>query len=177
LKEVEKDFNFYVSTPIKNKIFFDSNVGQCKTILIGTDQKMVKTSPKLFKPSVENLGFHDAFERRLKKSIVESAYKKELPVSAFSNFYLDGSLEQNLDDLFINYGGSKNYYTKNAKNSVKSIDDLKESSNLWSLNRNNNVSRVYPNSTSTLLSGNLLISTKESEGAFNTNLVSIKDPS
>merc|ERR1712146_22230 len=43
--------------------------------------------------------------------------------------------------------------------------------------RNNNISKIYPNSNNTLLSGNLLIGTKEGEGAFNTNLVSIKDPS
>jgi hypothetical protein len=38
------------------------------------------------------------------------------------------------------------------------------------------VSRVYPNYNKVLLSGNLLIGSKESEGGFNTNLVSIKNP-
>jgi hypothetical protein len=44
------------------------------------------------------------------------------------------------------------------------------------LGRNNSVSRVYPNFNKTLLSGNLLIGAKEGEGSFNTNLVSIKNP-
>lgn len=177
LKEVEKDFNFYVSTPIKNKVFLDTNIGQRKTALMGADLKIVKTSPSLTKSDVKNLDFHNAFERKLKKGVAEGAYKKELPVNVLSNFYSNESLEQNLDDLFVNYGSSKNYYTKNSKNNVKSVDDLKEPLNLWGLSRNNSISKIFPNSNSVLLSGNLLISTKEGEGAFNTNLVSIKDPS
>merc|ERR1711998_348669 len=126
----EKDFNFYVSTPIKNKIFFDASVSQRKTTLIGAYPKATKINPHLFKSSVKDLDFHNAFERKLKKGIAEGAYKKELPVNVFSVFYPDGSSGYNLDDLLINYGGSKNYYTKNMKNNLKNIDDLKEPTNL-----------------------------------------------
>jgi hypothetical protein len=48
---------------------------------------------------------------------------------------------------------------------------------MWLLTRSNSVNRVYPNFKKTTLGGNLLIGSKESEGGFNTNLVSIKNPS
>lgn len=41
----------------------------------------------------------------------------------------------------------------------------------------NNVGAIYPNYSESLLSGNLLIGSKEGDGDFNTNLVTIKDPS
>jgi len=59
---------------------------------------------------------------------------------------------------------------------LKGLGEFCDSADLWSLNKNNSISRVYPSLNRVLLSGNLLLSNKEGEGAFSTNLVSIKDP-
>lgn len=174
---MEKDFNFYVSTPVKNKIFFDSNVSQEKTNLIKTNLGVVSTKPSLFNLGEGVSGFYDAFERKVKKGIAEGAYKKELPLGTLSNFSSNVGVDQSLENLLSSYSSSSSYYAKSIKNSIKNIDDLRGLSGLWSLTRNNSVGRVYPNSNNILLSGNLLIAAKEGEGAFNTNLVSIKDPS
>jgi hypothetical protein len=69
----------------------------------------------------------------------------------------------------------KSFYAKNQKQPISSVEDI-NNENAWVLTRNNSVSRVYPNANKTLLAGNLLIGAKESEGGFNTNLVSIKNP-
>jgi len=77
----------------------------------------------------------------------------------------------------MEYRLSKNFYIKNAKFVLEGLDAMNSSNNLWLLNRNNSVNRVYPNFNKITLAGNLLIGSKESEGGFNTNLVSIKNPS
>merc|ERR1711939_413882 len=92
----------------------------------------------------------------------------------YTNFSTNNSLDLNLSE----YQLQKNYYNKNLKNSIKSLDEVNPNGldSFWSLQQSNNVARVYPNLNKTLLAGNLLISSKESEGSFNTNLVSIKNP-
>jgi len=82
-----------------------------------------------------------------------------------------------VDTNFLDYKLSKNFFNKNSKSPLKDLDGVNSNENLWLLNKNNSVQRVYPNFNKTLLSGNLLIGSKESEGGFNTNLVSIKSPS
>lgn len=57
LKEVEKDFNFYVSTPIKNKMFFNPDVGQKKTNLIQSNSRIVFTKTSFPNVKGEMLSF------------------------------------------------------------------------------------------------------------------------
>jgi hypothetical protein len=158
-------------------MFHDLSLNPKKINLIKATTTHIGSELMSFKLKSPKIDFHELFERKLKKGVAEGAYKKNIHADTLSNYYSDISSSQSLENLFFNYGSSKSYFLRNSKNSIRNLDDLKNPSNLWTLSRNNSVGRVYPNSNSVLLSGNLLISAKEGEGVFNTNLVSIKDPS
>jgi hypothetical protein len=82
-----------------------------------------------------------------------------------------------IDNNFLEYRLSKSFYFKNSKFVLNDLGSINSENNMWLLTRSNSVNRVYPNFKKTTLGGNLLIGSKESEGGFNTNLVSIKNPS
>lgn len=76
----------------------------------------------------------------------------------------------------LTYRFFKNYFSKNIKNTIKVSEDISSNRNFWLLSKNNNTTRIYPHLNKILLSGNLLINSREGEGDFNTNLTSIQNP-
>jgi len=174
LKEVEKDYNFYLSTPIKNKVpvlpvtqsngFYSINSGVFSNFdFIGNNIDSMPLKTKL----------SGLFMKNLKSQFEGGELKTNFYVSDRTIFLTNPYNKFKVDDVFTEYRFIKNFYNKNVLKTTTNLDSL---SDLWALNRNNNTSRVYPNINRVLLSGNLLIGSKESEGAFNTNLVSVKDP-
>jgi len=176
LKEVEKDFNFYVSTPVKGKLFLTTPQNTTNFSLLTSDffnmdgDKNISTTR--FK-----ININDYFTKKVKKKIEDGEFRSNYYLHDFYNFYYNSKNNYSLDNNFLDYRLGKGYYLRNIKNSIKNLDEINSESNLWLLNRNNSVSRVYPNLNKILLAGNLLIGSKESEGGFNTNLVSIRNPS
>ena len=127
---------------------------------------------------IADLDIRGSFTKQL-KSVVEGGELKSNIYSnglhsLHTNFPTNGGFSLNFSD----YQLQKNYYTKNLKNTLKGVDSINPQgvNDFWSLPQSNNVIRVFPNLNKVLLAGNLLISSKESEGSFNTNLVSIKNP-
>jgi hypothetical protein len=137
----------------------------------------VKINNEITNNNLDANSFDSYFTKQTKKSIEDGAVRNSIQTNDLSNFYNNPNNSPKLSDLYTEYGFVKSYYAKNVKNIVKSTEDLNNLTDNWSLSRNNNVSRVYPNNSKVLLSGNLLLSSKESEGGFNTNLVSIRNPS
>jgi len=113
------------------------------------------------------------FLKKVKSQLDEGAFKNNFYTEDTVNFFTSTSNKHVLDNILSEYRFVKNFYNKNT---TKSVNNLDNSLDLWTLSRNNNISRVYPNLNRTLLSGNLFLSNKEGEGSFNTNLVSIKNP-
>jgi len=177
LKEVEKDQNFYVSTPLKNKLFLNTKTNQSGVKLLDTNltNNLKLNNINNVEPNTYN--FNEYFTKQTKKTIEDGGVRNIFQTNDLSNFYNTPSNGFKINDVFNDYSFVKSYFSKNVKNIVKSTEDLNTLTDLWSLSRNNNVSRVYPNNSKILLSGNLLLSSKESEGGFNTNLVSIRNPS
>jgi hypothetical protein len=176
LKEVEKDFNFYVSTPIKNKIFTQPSITAVNTNVLDLN---FTTQPSVdgFKNNSSTADFYNNYERKYKDNLGEGSAKSRLTTNNLSGAYFSTINNLDLESLFSEYGNIRKYFSKNVKNTVKTLSDLEAPTNLWTLNRLNNVGSVYPNYAESLLSGNLFIGSKESDGEFNTNLVAIRDPS
>jgi len=115
----------------------------------------------------------NVFFKKVKSQLDEGSFKNNFYTKDTTNFFTNTPSTHILENILLEYRFIKNFYNKNTSKSVNSLDN---SVDLWSLSRNNNISRIYPNLNRTLLSGNLFLSNKENEGGFNTNLVSIKDP-
>jgi len=174
LKEVEKDYNFYVSTPIKNKLFTKSSI-QTNNINLLNYKLQTNTNNGLSTYN-DNIDFNNYFTKKIKKKVEDGEFRNSFYINDLNNYYYNSKLKYTLDDNFLDYRFGKNYYSKNIKNPIKTTEEINSESNLWSLNKINSISRIYPNLNKTLLAGNLLIGSKESEGSFNTNLVSIRNP-
>jgi hypothetical protein len=178
LKEVEKDFNFYVSTPIKSKLFFQNNTSNIGIDLLTTNSNIVSQSDGLkYKSINDSSKFYNTYERKYKDNLGEGNVKTNLTYRKFNNLYFSNYSNYDLESVYSEYITTRKYFQKNVKNNVKSFSELECTSNLWSLNRANNVSSVYPNYSNILLAGNLLLANKENDGDFNTNLMAIRDPS
>ena len=126
---------------------------------------------------LNSVDFYNTYERKYKDNLGGDNSKSKVSLNSLSSSYLSTINNLDLDNVFSEYSNVRKYFTKNVKNVVKTTTDLDAPANLWALNRLNSVASIYPNQSETLLSGNLLISSKESDGDFNTNLVPIKDPS
>lgn len=116
------------------------------------------------------------FVKNFRGTIENSEVFSTLGVVNYKNFYNTNFSGKALESTLLYYRFIKNFYAKNSKNVLGALEEQNTVENLWALNKNNNVTRIYPNLVKTLLSGNLLIGVKESEGGFNTNLVSLRDP-
>jgi hypothetical protein len=175
LKEVEKEFNFYASTPIKNKLFSDTTPHKTNFGLLNVGMVSDLSNLKLMSKESLSLPLLGNFTKQLKGVVEGGESKLNLNSSDFNSSL---STQNNLDLNFSEYQLQKSYYTKNLKNSLKSIDDISATdyNSFWTLSQSNNISRIYPSLSKVLLAGNLLIGSRESEGSFNTNLVSINNP-
>jgi len=173
LKEVEKEPNFYVSTPIKNKLFdgIELNYAKISPLNLNIINNGVVRNVDSTSINTNNMALKNSIG-----SIEGGEIKSVLNTNPMYLYLYSLKNILSLDTNFSEYRLSKNFYNKNSKFLLKGLDDVNSCENLWLLSRNNSISRVYPNLNKTMLSGNLLISSKESEGGFNTNLVSIKNP-
>jgi len=175
---VEKEFNFYASTPIKNKLFLETSQSKNNFDLLGVNSFDGAKFSKLTLNQDPAIGIKDNFTRQLKSVVEGGELKLNIRSNTSYNLYTSLSTNSSFDLNLSEYQLQKSYYSKNLKNSIKGLDEINPNGldSFWSLQQSNNVARVYPNLNKTLLAGNLLISSKESEGGFNTNLVSIKNP-
>jgi hypothetical protein len=81
------------------------------------------------------------------------------------------SQSNSLDSIFNKFKSIKFFFDKNkypAKNS--SVELLN-----FNFNKKNSVIQIYPNLVNQLLSGSMLINSKESSGSLNTNEINISD--
>jgi len=176
LREVEKEPNFYSTLPIKNKLFFPKAVTVGKSILLESPLRKLPTLGGDFSEKTGNVGETAPLLKNFRGAVENSEVFSPLLKVNYKNFYNTNLTTSSLEATLTNYRFAKNFYTKNSKNIVESLEGLTSLDNLWALNKNNSATRVYPNLVKTLLSGNLLIGVKESEGGFNTNLISVRDP-
>jgi hypothetical protein len=124
LKEVEKDYNFYVSSPIKNKLFSaEQNLSSSQSLLSvntinsnqGTGLNLATNSPS---------DFNELFLRRSAKKITDGEVRNTFNTSTsyIYNYNLKNSLS--LDSNFSDYKLTKNFYAKNQKQPISSIEDI-----------------------------------------------------
>jgi hypothetical protein len=176
LREIEKEPNFYSTLPIKNKLFFPKAVKVGKSILLESPLQKLPILGGDFNEKAGNVGEMAPFLKNFRGAVENSEVFSPLLKVNYKNFYTTNLTTSSLEATLTNYRFTKNFYTKNSKNIVESLEGLTSLDNLWALNKNNSAARVYPNLVKSLLSGNLLIGVKESEGGFNTNLISVRDP-
>jgi hypothetical protein len=128
LKEVEKDYNFYVSTPIKSKLFLNSaiknnNFNILKTQLTFSNNNKLNLCDK-------DTTFSTYFDKKVKKKIEDGEVRNSFYQSDLNNFSINNKLNYNLDNNFLDYRFEKNYYIKNIKNPIKSLDEVDGKANL-----------------------------------------------
>jgi hypothetical protein len=127
---VEKDFNFYVSTPIKNKIFTRNTDTLLKTTPLNLN---LATQSQTTSTSTSDLGpidFYNSYERKYKDSLGEGSVKSKVQVNSLSGSYFSTVNNLDLNSIFSEYAGTRKYFTKNVKNVIKTVEDLEAPTNL-----------------------------------------------
>jgi len=172
LKEVEKDLNFYVATPIKNKFLHKNNTLSKDLIILKNFQKIELKGSLDFTQSIDG-NLKTSLNKSLNKNISEGVIKKNMVLPNYNEY--TPNLINNIDTIFLNFKKNNLFFKKNEKQALKSLSETGLDVNLWNLNKKNNVQKIYPNNIKVLLSGNLLLNSQEGEGKFNTNSISIKN--
>jgi hypothetical protein len=116
LKEVEKDFNFYVSTPIKGKLFYQDSTLTSKINLLSTNQSFTPLTSNLrSKTPLGSTEFHDIYERKHKDSLGEGTIKAKLISNDFNSLHHPTPNKYNLDSLYFEYTNTRKYFQKIRK--------------------------------------------------------------
>jgi hypothetical protein len=129
LKEVEKEYNFYSSTPLKNKLFSKSLNSEENLNLLRSD--LLGSSFRTLKEPTKNLDFNfqEMFMKRMKKNIESGETRNNFFSTNFYNFFYNPKTNNTLDASNFEYKLLKNYFTKNAKNPIKGVDELEANAN------------------------------------------------
>jgi hypothetical protein len=131
LKEVEKDYNFYVSTPIKKKLFHDDNGLSVETNLLNAQPTFnLSSENSRTLNATNNIDFYNSYERKYKDNLSEGSIRTKVPLNKLSSSYFSTLHNFNLDDVFSEYTTSRKFFQKNVKNNIKSLDDLDKPLNL-----------------------------------------------
>jgi len=129
LKEVEKESNFYVSTPIKNKLFNNSVVGNSG---VTNPLNLNLINSGVFKNFNINYGLKD-FKGLMVRSSNKRVEGGEIKNNFLSNpaYLYSYSLKNSLllDTNFLEYRLLKNFYNKNSKFSLKDLEGVNSGEN------------------------------------------------
>jgi len=129
LKEVEKEPNFYVSTPLKNKLFSDSKNNQ---FLINPININLINNGVIRNFSI-NGGYTNNSDLMLRNSN-KRVENSEVQNSFLSNpmhlylYNLKNSIS--IDNNFLEYRLSKNFYFKNSKFILSALDSINSENNV-----------------------------------------------
>jgi len=124
LKEVEKDNNFYISTPIKNKVFPILQTQKNNLNLLNIDLVKGDPSINLFgKKDFNDSNLPNIFLKKIKSQLDEGALKNSFSVKDTTNFYINTPETLTLENIFLEYRFIKNFYNKNTSKVVSSLDN------------------------------------------------------
>jgi len=124
LKEVEKDSNFYVSTPIKNKVFLTPKTLKIGVNLLNLDLISNSASVDLIgkgvysEPNLTNI-----FLKKVKSQLDEGAFKNNFYTKDTTNFLTNTYSTHILENTLLEYRFIKNFYNKNTSKSISSLDN------------------------------------------------------
>jgi hypothetical protein len=183
IKEVEKEYNFFSTTPLKKKInkdnyltknqyldnenfnkFFNSN----NKLVLGNEKYLSNISLVKAKNGFNN-DFSLVLNKNLKKNIEEGSFKYNFYNNYLGNKNLGLRFNSNIDYLVNQNKLNRSFFKKNVKN-VLSYEDS-DNFNPWFLNKKNNLNLVYPNISRQLLSGSLTQVAIDESGKNNTNSI------
>jgi hypothetical protein len=123
LKEVEKDNNFYVSTPIKNKVFPTLQTQKNNFNLLNIDLVKSDSNINLFgRKGYNELNLTSVFLKKIKSQLDEGALKNSFSVKDTTNFFINTPETLTLDNIFLEYRFIKNFYNKNTSKAINSLD-------------------------------------------------------
>jgi len=125
LKEVEKDYNFYISTPLKNKIFSNHNslTSNLNTLDLNLlSNSLESTTP--FKSNSQEISLNKLFFKKTKSSLDEGAVKNNFYTNDLINFFVTPQNKYNLDNIFTEYRFIKSFYCKNTAKTISNLDSM-----------------------------------------------------
>jgi len=122
LKEVEKDNNFYISTPIKNKVFSTPKIVGSNLNLLDLNYKDINFNlPN--KSNIIDSDLSNIFLKKIKGQLDEGSIKNNLYTNDSINFYIAPENTHNVDNIFTEYRFIKSFYGKNTSKSLTNFDE------------------------------------------------------
>jgi hypothetical protein len=121
---VEKDYNFYVSSPIKNKLFMSQQNLTSTQSLLSTNTISSDQLGSFNSKFSTNDNFNELFLKRSSKKITDGEVRNSFNTSSSYAYNYNLKNTFSLDSNFSDYKLIKNFYNKNQKQPLSSVEDI-----------------------------------------------------